>query len=64
VLLVFLAFGYLTLQRIQEKKRIQNIWWNQRKSSFALLIPISLSLGSIGNVPFAIQSDGKNGKEN
>jgi SRSO17 transposase len=35
VLLVFLAFGYLTLQRIQEKKRIQNIWWNQRMSSLA-----------------------------
>lgn len=30
VLLVFLAFGYLTLQRIQEKKRIQQAWWNQR----------------------------------
>jgi len=36
VLLVFLAFGYLTLQRIQEKKRIQQIWWNQRMSSLAL----------------------------
>ena len=30
VLLVFLAFGYLTLQRIQEKKLIQRTWWNQR----------------------------------
>lgn len=30
VLLVFLAFGYLTLQRIQEKKRLQQAWWNQR----------------------------------
>jgi len=30
VLLVFLAFGYLALQRIQEKKRLQQLWWNQR----------------------------------
>jgi len=30
VLLVFLAFGYLTLQRIQEKKRLQQTWWNQK----------------------------------
>jgi SRSO17 transposase len=30
VLLVFLAFGYLTLQRIQEKKRLQQAWWRQR----------------------------------
>jgi SRSO17 transposase len=30
VLLVFLAFGYLTLQRIQEKKRLQQAWWHQR----------------------------------
>jgi SRSO17 transposase len=30
VLLVFLAFGYLTLQRIQEKKRLQKAWWAQR----------------------------------
>jgi SRSO17 transposase len=30
VLLVFLAFGYLTLRRIQEKKRFQKVWWNQR----------------------------------
>jgi len=30
VLLVFLAFGFLTLQRIQEKKLIQRTWWNQR----------------------------------
>ena len=30
VLLVFLAFGYLTLQRIQEKKRLQQGWWHQR----------------------------------
>ncbi len=30
VLLVFLAFGYLTLQRIQEKKRLQQTWWHQR----------------------------------
>ena len=40
VLLVFLAFGYLTLQRIQEKKRLQHSWWNKRMkmttSSFTL----------------------------
>jgi len=30
VLLVFLAFGYLTLQRIQEKKLLQQAWWHQR----------------------------------
>jgi SRSO17 transposase len=30
VLLVFLAFGYLTLQRIQEKKCIQQTLWYQR----------------------------------
>jgi SRSO17 transposase len=30
VLLVFLAFGYLTLQRIQEKKRLQQAWWRQK----------------------------------
>lgn len=30
VLLVLLAYGYLTLQRIQEKKRLQQSWWNQR----------------------------------
>jgi SRSO17 transposase len=30
VLLVFLAFGYLALQRIQEKKRLQQAWWHQR----------------------------------
>ena len=30
VLLVFLAFAYLTLQRIQEKKYYQQVWWNQR----------------------------------
>jgi SRSO17 transposase len=30
VLLVILAFGYLTLQRIQEKKRIQQTLWYQR----------------------------------
>jgi SRSO17 transposase len=30
VLLVFLAFGYLTLQRIQEKKRLQQIWWHHK----------------------------------
>jgi SRSO17 transposase len=30
VLLVILAFGYLTLQRIQEKKRIQQNLWYQR----------------------------------
>jgi len=30
VLLVFLAFGYLTLQRIQEKKRVQQTLWYQR----------------------------------
>jgi len=30
VLLVFLAFGYLTLQRIQEKKRLQQEWWHQK----------------------------------
>ena len=30
VLLVILAFGYLTLQRIQEKKRVQQTLWYQR----------------------------------
>ena len=30
VLLVIIAFGYLTLQRIQEKKRLQQTWWRQR----------------------------------
>jgi len=30
VLLVVIAFGYLTLQRIQEKKRLQQTWWRQR----------------------------------
>jgi len=30
VLLVILAFGYLTLQRIQEKKRVQQALWCQR----------------------------------
>ena len=30
VLLVILAFGYLTLQRIQEKKRMQESMWYQR----------------------------------
>jgi SRSO17 transposase len=30
VLLVTIAFGYLTLQRIQEKKRIQQTFWYQR----------------------------------
>jgi len=30
VLLVFLAFGYLTLQRIQEKKHLQQAWWHQK----------------------------------
>jgi SRSO17 transposase len=30
VLLVFLAFGYLTLQRIQEKKRVQQALWYKR----------------------------------
>jgi len=30
VLLVFLAFGYLTLQRIQGKKHLQQNWWDQR----------------------------------
>ena len=30
VLLVFLAFGYLTLKRIQEKKRLQQAWWHQK----------------------------------
>jgi len=30
VLLVFLAFGYLTLKRIEEKKRLQQAWWHQR----------------------------------
>jgi len=30
VLLVILAFGYLTLQRIQEKKHIQQTLWRQR----------------------------------
>ena len=30
VLLVFLAFGYLTLQRIQEKKRVQQTLWYKR----------------------------------
>jgi len=30
VLLVIIAFGYLMLQRIQEKKRLQQTWWRQR----------------------------------
>jgi SRSO17 transposase len=30
VLLVIIAFGYLMLQRIQEKKRFQQTWWRQR----------------------------------
>jgi SRSO17 transposase len=32
VLLVFLAFGYLTLLRIQEKKRQQQALWQKRMS--------------------------------
>jgi len=39
VLLVILAFGYLTLQRIQEKKRIQQTLWYQRMG----MIPTKLS---------------------
>jgi SRSO17 transposase len=35
VLLVFLAYGYLTLNRVQEKKRIQQVHWNQLLRSWS-----------------------------
>jgi SRSO17 transposase len=39
VLLVILAFGYLTLQRIQEKKRIQQTLWRQRMGMIPTKLP-------------------------
>ena len=40
VLLVIIAFGYLMLQRIQEKKRFQQTWWRQRmKTATGSLAP-------------------------